>query len=99
MTIFLGYGLAIGCLGAGLGSALAAGIVYRINEIQDLLTRYFNFTMWDPTVYYFDRVPSQLDPTEVTVVVIVAILSSVLGSLIPAYLASRLNPIESLRYE
>ena len=99
MAIFLGYGLAIGCIGAGLGSALAAGIVYRINEIQDLLTRYFNFTMWDPTVYYFDRVPSQLDPTEVTVIVIVAILSSVLGALIPAYLASRLNPIESLRYE
>ena len=99
MTIFLGYGLAIGCVGAGLGSALAAVVVYRINEIQDLLTKYFNFTMWDPTVYYFDRVPSQFDPWEVAVIVIVAILSSVIGSLMPAYLASRLDPIKSLRYE
>ena len=61
MAIFLGYGLAIGCVGALLGLALAASVVYRINEIQDFLTEYFNFTMWDPSVYYFDQVPSQLD--------------------------------------
>ncbi len=98
-SIFLGYGLAIGCVGAGLGMALAAAVVYNINEIQDFLTEHANFTMWDPSVYYFDKVPSQLDPIEVAVIVVVAVLSSVLGSLLPAYLAGRLDPVESLRYE
>ena len=32
-------------------------------------------------------------------IVVTAILSSVLGSLLPAYLAGRLDPVESLRYE
>ncbi len=99
MSIFLGYGLAVGCIGAGVGLALAASVVYNINKIQDFLTQRFNFTMWDPTIYYFDKVPSQFDTTEVTVIVVVAILSSVLGALLPAYLAGRLNPVESLRYE
>ena len=99
MSIFLGYGLAIGCVGAFSGLAAAAAVVYHINEIQEFLTRHFHFTMWDPSVYYFDKVPSQLNPTEVTVIVIAAILSSVLGSVLPAYLAGRVDPVESLRYE
>lgn len=99
MTIFLGYGLAIGCLGAVMGLGLAAAVVYNINEIQELLTEYFHFTMWDRKQYYFDKVPSQLDAMEVAVILAAAVLSSVLGSLLPAYLAGRLNPVESLRYE
>jgi len=99
MSIFLGYGLAIGCLGAGLGLALAWAVVTHINQIQDFLTEYFHFTMWDPTVYYFDQVPSRLDPFETSMIVLAAIFSSVLGSLLPAYQASRVNPVESLRYE
>ena len=55
--------------------------------------------MWSPEVYYFDRIPHNLDPVEVTTIVVVAIISSVLGALIPAVLAARLRPIESLRYE
>ncbi len=99
MSIFLGYGLVIGCLGAGLGTALAAAIVYHINEIQDFLTVYFNFTMWDPSVYYFDKVPSRLDPLETTLIAVMAVLSSLAGSLIPAYTAGRVDPVESIRYE
>jgi len=97
--IYLGYGLAVGLVGAGLGFFLGAGVVWNLNEIQDLLFRLTEFKMWDPRIYYFDRIPNQVDATEVMVVCCLAVVSSVLGALIPACLAGRLNPVEALRHE
>jgi len=98
-SIFLGYGLAIGIVGAGLGLGLAAAIVLNINEIQDKLTAWFGVTVWNPEVYYFDKIPSKLNTHEVAVIVVAAVLASVIGSLIPAIRAGQLDPVESLRYE
>jgi len=99
MTIFLGYALAIGVAGTSIGLALAAAIVLHLNEIQDLLARLFNFRMWDPRIYYFDRIPGRLDVHEIVAITLCAVVASVLGALVPAWLASRTDPVTSLRYE
>ena len=98
-AIFLGYGITVGLIGAGLGLVLAAAVVYNINEIQDWLTHTFGFTMWDPKIYFFDKIPARLDPTEVVVIMVLSISSGLLGAVVPALLAGRLNPVEALRYE
>ena len=97
--VFLGYGLAIGIVGSWLGLGLASAIVLNLNEIQTFLGQTIGWQMWNPQVYYFDRIPAQLDPTDLTWVVLASIASSVLGALIPAIAAARLNPVEALRYE
>ncbi|QDU32615.1 Lipoprotein-releasing system transmembrane protein LolE [Poriferisphaera corsica] len=99
MNIYLGYGFAIGVVGAFLGLFFAYEIVTNLNEIQDWLYQWFGWRMWDPRTYFFDRIPDQVDPTKATWIVLGAIASSVVGALIPALLAARLNPIEALRYE
>lgn len=165
--MFLGYGLAVGALGAFSGLLLAIVIVTRLNEIQFWLAHYLGvtahfawcavglgllggivggvigfrrhkfirfalifagiaaavglagawivllakpelgptlnsmirFEMWNPQLYFFDRIPARISVSEAGPIVIGAILASVVGALIPAIIAAELDPVEALRYE
>jgi lipoprotein-releasing system permease protein len=97
--IFLGYGLAIGIVGAGLGMLMAYLIVHNINELHTWMGHRLGIVIWDPQVYAFDTIPNQMDPKETTIIVIVAVLSAVMGALLPAIRAARLHPVEALRWE
>lgn len=55
--------------------------------------------MWDPQLYFFDKIPNKINWFEVTCIGLGAVLSSVLGAIVPAVIAARLNPVEALRYE
>ena len=55
--------------------------------------------MWDPQLYFFEKIPDQVYWPEVIAIGLGAVVSSVLGAIIPAVIAARLNPVEALRYE
>ena len=103
--IFLGYGLAIGIVGSLCGMVLGYLIVTYINEIHawigTVTEKMFGepFYMWNPEVYAFDKIPNTMNPHEVFWIVLIAIASSVLGALVPAIRAARMNPVEALRWE
>lgn len=98
-TIFLGYGLLLGAVGAGVGTAGGLLFVYYINEIADLLEVMTGGEVFDPRIYYFERIPTIVDPTSIVMVMCGAILIAVLASVLPAFRAARLRPVEALRYE
>ncbi len=97
--IFLGYGLAIGIVGAGLGLLCGWGVVHNINTLHHWLGKLLGIQIWDPKVYQFDTIPSQMNPKEVSVILGVAVLSAVIGAVVPAVRAARMHPVESLRWE
>ena len=57
------------------------------------------FLMWDPRVYYFNRIPSQVDWFSAVLTMAGAIIFSVLGAAIPAARAADTDPVRALRYE
>lgn len=57
------------------------------------------FLIWDPTVYYFARIPSQVDWWSALSTCIGAIVFSVLGAAVPAARAADIQPVTALRYE
>lgn len=99
MSIFLMYGLALGIVGAGLGLLLGLIFVLNINEIADFLSWALGHEVFSPDIYYFYQIPYDISLATVGGIVGGALFIAVLASVFPAWHASRLQPVESLRYE
>ncbi len=99
-SIFLAYASAVGVVGSLLGLALGCAFVWNVNDIQDLLAMLNpSLRVWKPEVYSFDKIPEVVKTWDAISVCIVAMVSTVVGSLIPAALAARVWPVKALRYE
>ena len=57
------------------------------------------FIMWDPSVYYFTRIPSTVDWGSAMITMAGAVIFSLVGALIPAAKAADTDPVNALRYE
>jgi lipoprotein-releasing system permease protein len=99
MGVFLAYGLSLGIVGSGAGLVIGLLFVANINEIADLLARVMGQEVFDPTIYYFQSIPTIIEPFTVSWIVAGAILIAVAASILPARRAARLHPVEALRYE
>ena len=97
--IFLGYGLVIGLIGSLMGLLCSYLIVHYINELHAELGVLFHVQIWNPEVYVFDKIPNPMSWRDIAVIVPIAIISSVLGALLPALRAAQMHPVESLRWE
>lgn len=99
MGIFLAYGLSLGMVGSGVGMVLGLIFVVRINEIASLLSKITGHEVFDPSIYYFYKIPTIIEPFTVGWIVCGAMAIAVLASVLPARRAARLHPVEALRYE
>jgi lipoprotein-releasing system permease protein len=99
LSLFLGYGGAIGLTGAALGTVGAFFFVKYINELHAELGRRMGIQIWSPETYQFERIPSHMKAATVVWVLGVAVLSALVGALLPALRAARMNPVNALRYE
>jgi lipoprotein-releasing system permease protein len=99
MGIFLSYGLGLGLVGAGLGTALGMTITIYINEIEHVISQFSGHDVFPRDVYYFDGIPTALEFGGIFVVNLGAILIAVGASVFPSLRAALLHPVRALRYE
>lgn len=99
MTIFTMEGLIIGLIGSAAGVVLGLLFAAHINQIADFIGELTGFQLFSSDIYYFDKIPADIYPSDVVVISLSAVIISVLAALYPAWQAARLNPVEALRYE
>ena len=91
MSIFMFQGILVGVIGTFAGLFSGLGLCH-------LLSRY-QFINLPADVYYISKLPVLVSVSDVSIVAGAAVVISFLATLYPAWYASRLNPVESFRYE
>jgi lipoprotein-releasing system permease protein len=99
MRVFLITGASIGVVGTLAGLILGLIFCRYIEQIRQAITYVTGKGLFPEDVYYLTKIPAEVNPTETTMIVLMALALSVLATLYPSWRASKLDPVEALRYE
>ncbi|MEQ1713269.1 MAG: lipoprotein-releasing system transmembrane subunit LolC, partial [Hyphomicrobium sp.] len=77
------------------------GVVFcwNIEAVRQFVQWLTSTRLFDPSVYYLTKLPAEIDVRETIFIVLMALALSVLATLYPSWRASKLDPVEALRYE
>ncbi|MBR0556003.1 lipoprotein-releasing ABC transporter permease subunit [Ciceribacter sp. L1K23] len=99
MRIFFMTGAAIGITGTLAGVVLGVVVCLNIESIRQFFSWISGTVLFDPELYFLSQLPADMNVGETVSVVIMALTLSFLATIFPAWRASRLDPVQALRYE
>ena len=99
LRIFFVTGASVGVIGTVLGSVLGIAFSANIETIRQWIQSLAGVDLFQAEIYFLSQLPAKVDPSEVVMVISMALLLSFLASIYPAWRAGHLDPVEALRYE
>jgi lipoprotein-releasing system permease protein len=89
--IFFYEGISIGLIGTILGIIFGLSISFAL--------KYLNIFRLPKGVYYVDKLPIVIIPTDVLIVAASAFFTAVISGIYPAYQISKLDPLKAIKYK
>jgi len=99
MCVFIVQGMFIGLVGTLIGLACGITLALNVSTLVNWLQELLHVQFLSPEVYFIDYLPSQLEWSDVKVIVSSAFIMTVAATIYPAWRASKVEPAEALRYE
>ncbi len=99
LRVFFLCGALIGASATAVGLIVGSLFCIFIDPIQSALEAITHRSLFSADTYFLSRIPARIDWGEVALVIFWSLLMSFIATLPPAWRASRLDPVEALRYE
>ena len=90
MRIFMLEGLFLGSFGIMVGMSISGGVLWYIKD---------NTINQITNIYYLNKIPVEITPKEIFIIIGANIIIIFLSSIFPAYRAAKLQVVEALKYD
>ncbi len=97
--VFLFIGIRIGVIGTICGTLIGVLFSLNIERIRGVLESMIGVNLFAEEIYFLSKLPADVQSFQVVLVVSIALLFSCISALYPAFRASKIKPVEGLKYD
>jgi len=97
--IFFLVGVIIGTTATFFGIFLGVMFSLYIENLREFLSNTFNISLFPEEIYFLSTMPSEINPTSIFIISMCSIFITIIVSIFPAIKASKLDPVQGLKYE